>query len=171
MNKYAMSSSMISSKKDPKETVFQNYSLVEAKVRVWLKDEELPALSKLTIKENLKNIFKNMEIVEDTFLNMVSFEIKYMFVNQNNICFVYESSEKMYIKTDKETIFEEANIVNISDNLYVEFENNLYKLYKASHEKYVELYTEYVSKKHFDYEPEEMYVSHGKKDPLTNPPA
>ena len=58
MNKYAMSSSMISSKKDPKETVFQNYSLVEAKVRVWLKDEELPALSKLTIKENLKIFLK-----------------------------------------------------------------------------------------------------------------
>ena len=63
---------------------------------------------------------------------MVSFEIKYMFVNQNNICFVYESSEKCISKLTKKLFFEEANIVNISDNLYVEFENNLYKLYKAS---------------------------------------
>lgn len=157
-------------KLDPQtKDVYENYSLVEVKVRVWLHDTELPVLSKLTIKENLTNIFKNMEILEDTFLDMVSFEVKYMYVNDARIDLVYENSGKLYIKTNKESIFEEAKIVKISDNLYVEFENNLYKLFESSQEKYVELYKEYVSKKQYAYESEKAYFHQAQKRPLTNP--
>lgn len=169
-----MSSGMISSKNDPVEklskTIFENYSLVEVKVRVWLKDNELPALSELTIKGNVDRAFDNMEVIEHSLVKCHSFESKYCYVKNNDIKIVYEYSEKLYIKNDDGT-FDEVNILNISENMFLESDGNLYKLYDLTLDSLNMLYKKYVAKKQFDYDPEEMYVAHVQKGPLTNPSA
>ena len=153
---------------------FKNYNLVEVKVRLWLEDNELPALSELTIKDNIKQTFRNMEVLENNLIKSYSFEVKYCYAENNKINFIYEHSGKLYNKNEEST-FDEVNILNYSDNKFLDIEGNLYKLYDVTQENLKYLYEKHVQKKYWKQEYAMEYDTldkeHISRNPLTNPPA